>query len=256
MQNRQPENNSDKELGRLAPEKAYAFIDGIRVAFDVGALGLGATGDISRTSSLTTAITVEGVCSVLSLIVATHEMVNLCGEQCCRRDGRTVEASNYPTTQYSTYLSFRMASILSSMTGMALMTADLAVNAMTSKTTVGLMLVSVGIFASRALSGSRHKPSGTVLQVDDGDVEQGLLVPLDLPPAPPAGQALPPAPVMEAVVVQPVERAAVAPDAAAPPQRPNHFFQPQPAVKGVAPHPVKAGPRKKRALRMVAPKNL
>jgi hypothetical protein len=222
MQNRQEAVASDREVGHLNPEKAYAFIDSVRVAFDVGALGLGATGNISRPSSIITAVTVEGFCSALSLIVAVHESVDVCCQQCCRRDGRTVDSTNHPATQYSTYIAFRMASIAASFAGMILLAVDLAADTVTAKTTIGIVALSMGIFASRALSSSPHKAAGTMLHVDDNalvnDIEMGG-----------APEAVAPVyqPVPAVAVVMPADdrQPPLVSDAA----RPNQFFQPQSA---------------------------
>lgn len=246
MQNRQDVGDADNEVGHLGAEKGYAFIDAVRVAFDVGALGLGVSGDISRSSSLTTVITVEGFCSFLSLIVAVHEIVNVCRQQCFRSDGRTVEATNHPVTQYSTYLSFRLASILSNMVGMSLMASDLAVDTTTAKTTIGLMMVSMGIFASRALSSSRQKPAGAILSQDD-DIELGLLAGAndEPPPQPPAMMQQRQAqqrPEFEPVPL--VADAAPVGNVVPLPRQQNQFFQPPAAPQGPAPERVRA-PRRK-----------
>ena len=242
-------NDSDNKVGNLGPEKSYSFIDAIRVAFDVGALGLGVNGDISRNSSLLTAITVEGFCSALSLIVAVHEIVNVCRQQCFRPDGLTVDSTSHPVTEYSTYLSFRMASIASSMVGMSLMASDLAVETTTAKSTVGIVMVSIGIFASRALSGSRHKPAEAVLRryIDNDDIDMGLLVPVqdDPPPPAPAGQPAPePMQAIHEEVPLVVDAQPVRNMAPAQARQQNQFFQPGPAPVG-PPAQRHAVPRKK-----------
>lgn len=185
MQNRDQAASQDRDAGNLKPEKGYAFIDAIRIATDVGALGLGANATITRTNSMITAVTVEGFCSMLSLIVVVHEIVNVCSSQCYRRDGLTVESTNRAPTEYSTYLCFRMASILVSFVGMSLIAADLGADTSTAKSVIGIAAISLGIFASRALSSSKQKPAGITLQNDGGDIEMGLM---PAPPPPPGRQ--------------------------------------------------------------------
>lgn len=240
MQNRQEVVASDREVGHLNAEKAYAFIDSVRVAFDVGALGLGATGSISRLSSIITAVTVEGFCSALSLIVAVHESVDVCCQQCCRRDGRTVDSTNHPATQYSTYLAFRMASIAASTVGMILLAVDLGADTFTAKSTIGVVALSMGIFASRALSASRHKPAGTVLHVDGAD-EDGQQHDIEMG-AVPAFQSIGNADVIRMDDQPPLVA-----------ERRNQFFQPAPAPAAparamealIAPQSVAKAPHKK-----------
>lgn len=142
--------------GRMKPETAYAFIDAIRVAFDVGALGLGVTDQIGTESSLYTTVTVESFCSLLAFIVFVHETVNLIKNRFFDKDDTKENA--YPLTEHSTYLFFRMSSIVASLVGISMIVADLAEEgAVDVKASVGTMLVAVGIFASRALSGSQPK---------------------------------------------------------------------------------------------------
>lgn len=277
-----PVDDGTKEVGNLGPEKAYAYIGAIEGAFDVGALGLGASGTISSRNSLVTAMTVTGISAAMQLSVALHEIYTVAREICCRPDGRTVESTSHPATEFSIYLSFRLISIGSEIVGMALVAADIAADTTTLKTTVGIMALAVGHFAGRALSGTKHKSSGAVLTVDPDELdelEQGFGPgPDDHPPVeaqavplvamaraaqqPPAGRAAGQQREMEEVPlvsdardVQPAGVAAAVSIPASPSQqrRPNHFFQAPPqqpsAPQSAAPQPPSAsqGPAVKAA---------
>ena len=269
---------TDIEVGRIKSRKGYDYADTIRGGVNVGSLGLGAGQIISKNTSLTTAITVEGFCSVISLAVAVHEIVEICGLQCCRRDGRIVESTNYTPAQHSLYITFRIAANLSSLIGVALIALDLAVDTTTMKTTVGIALMTIGAFASRTLSGSTQKPTGTVLVADDNAMEQGRLAPRSarspaahavlwqhrraeqsshLQPANEDDSPIEMEPAHHVPVVQAVE-ARVAP-------RQNQFFQdhsaanasaPQPAANPSGPEPVgpKEAPLKKGWKKVKAPR--
>ncbi len=257
MQNRNQPAVQDRQVGNLGPEKAYAFIDGVRVAFDVGALGFGANGTISKSGSLTTAITVEGFCSLLSLIVAVHEIVNVCGQQCMRRDGRVVESTSHTATEYSTYIFFRMTSIVASFVGMALVAADLGAETTTVKSTIGIVAISLGIFASRALSSTRHKATEIVLQDDGGDIEMGRAGPPPAPPAPALAQRHGLfAHDQEEIPLIAVARPADAPAPAMQPAeglRPNQFHQPELAAQGPAVPQQRAAVKKGRYVKRARP---
>jgi hypothetical protein len=105
---------------------------------------------------LYTTVTIESFCSLLAFIVFIHETVNLINHRFLDKDDTKENA--YPLTEHSTYLFFRVSSILASVAGISMIVADLAENgAVGVKSSVGTMLVAVGIFASRALSGSQPK---------------------------------------------------------------------------------------------------
>src|SRR3990167_6105255 len=99
MQDRPAPATPDREVGHLNPQKTYAFIYSIGTGVSLGSLGLGAGQVIPKNTSLITSITVEGFCSTMSLVTLLHELINLCGLLCCRRDGQTVEATSHPPTQ-------------------------------------------------------------------------------------------------------------------------------------------------------------
>ncbi len=181
MQGRPPEQSQEEtpaatseEVGNINEVRAYSIVDAIRVSLEVGILGYGTTGTISRDNSLITAITAEGVASTFSLIIAIHEFWRVLAEVCCRRDGRTVASTNRSPTEYSLYLCFRVMCVAMSYTGVALVASDIANNSTSLKTTVGLGLIALSIFSSRALSGSKHKQTNPVFYSDDQLMEMGM----------------------------------------------------------------------------------
>lgn len=177
MQRREEEEDqpaSNNEAGNIDPVRGYAIVDGIRIGVEVGALGFGTTRTLSQEASLLTAITAEGVCSALSLLIAAHEFWKVLAELCCRRDGRTVASTSHSPIEYSLYLSFRLLLVATSMVGVSLIGLDLAAQTTTNRTTIGLALITFSNFATRAISGSKHKATNAVLLSPEEEMERGL----------------------------------------------------------------------------------
>lgn len=149
-------------FGRMKPEKAYELINGVRDAFHVGALGLGVTDQIKMDSSLLTIVTVEAFCNLLAFIVFVHECVNLSHSK--HTHDEDDEHTSHSLTHHTIYLSFRLSCIVAGTIGAALITDSLTKDTHNAvETTIGTMLMSLGIFASHALGSSKPKS----LQKDD-----------------------------------------------------------------------------------------
>lgn len=160
-------------FGRMKPEKAYDLMNGVRDAFHVGALGLGVTDQIKMDSSLLTLVTVESFCNLLAFIIFVHECINL-AKSSYHND------NNHPThslIHHSIYLSFRLSCILAGTAGAILIMHSIGNEKNNSvETTIGVMLMSLGIFASHALSTS--KPKSLQGNSAPRDEEQPLLSPV------------------------------------------------------------------------------
>jgi hypothetical protein len=155
-----------KTFGKITPQKAYDFIEGVRDAFHVSALGFGTTGQITEESSLLTSVTVEGFSSVLNLLVFGHECYNLATNPVFKNDTQ----APHRITQHSLYLSFRLTCILSSIIGATLIAHGM-VNDSAVETTVGTLLVSLGIFGSHILNSSKPKEVTIINQSKESEEE-------------------------------------------------------------------------------------
>lgn len=135
---------NNETIPALNPSNAYSLVEAARSSLDVGALGLGVSGNIPTVASLYTFITIEMFCAFFNLVVILNESTKLYTDKSGNTMGRSI------------YLSFRLLSVVSSLIGLTLMSIDLHSNNISgNKIVIGTILVALGLFISHAMNVSR-----------------------------------------------------------------------------------------------------